>query len=157
MSRRFIPPEVPPVALPPNEKIIWNSHPLNPPMADIANLKVKSAQFKKQNKRRPWCTCSTIWHIVGRKWLRWSIQWWCDEAAVCGYIERKGHSLVQAIWGGSFPTTVALQSAFLGRFRKEKTPSNIRKKLEKLRQRDLLLEVFAHKFMDLYGRLEVNE
>ena len=40
---------------------------------------------------------------------------------------------------GSFPTTVALQSAFLGRFIKEKTP-NIRKKLEKLRQRDLLVE-----------------
>ena len=53
VSRRFIPPEVPPVVLPPNEKIIWNSHPLNPPMADLANLKVKSALFKKQNKRRP--------------------------------------------------------------------------------------------------------
>ena len=51
---------------------------------------------------------------------------------------------------------MALQSAFLGRFIKEKTP-NIRKKLEKLRQRDLLVEDFAHKFMDLYGRLEVNE
>ena len=56
-----------------------------------------------------------------------------------------------------FATTLALQLAFLARFKKEKTPSDIRKKLEKLKQKDLLVEDFAQKFMDLNGRLVVNE
>ena len=56
-----------------------------------------------------------------------------------------------------FVTTLALQLAFLARFRKEKTPSDIRKKMEKLKQKNLLVEDFAHKFMNLNGRLTANE
>ena len=56
-----------------------------------------------------------------------------------------------------FATTAVLQTSFLARFRKWKTPTDILKKMKSMKQKSLLAEDFAHKFLDLNGILAANE
>lgn len=56
-----------------------------------------------------------------------------------------------------FADTQALQTPFLARFRKWKTPTDILKKLKSMKQKRLLVEDFAQKILDLNGRLAANE
>ena len=72
-------------------------------------------------------------------------------------LERKAMNWYKQYGAAHFADTQALQQAFLARFRKEKTPSDIRKKLEKLKQKDLRVEDFAQQFLELNGRLTLNE
>ena len=56
-----------------------------------------------------------------------------------------------------FPDIAALETTFLARFRKEKTPTDIRKKISGMKQKSLLVEDYAQKMLDLAGRLGPNE
>ena len=51
----------------------------------------------------------------------------------------------------------ALKTAFLARFRKEKTSEDVLKKLKELKQKKLGVEDYSQKFINLYNRLAVAQ
>ena len=51
----------------------------------------------------------------------------------------------------------ALKTAFLARFRKEKTPEDVLKKLRGLKQKKLGVEDYSQKFKNLYNRLQAAQ
>ena len=51
----------------------------------------------------------------------------------------------------------ALKTTFLARFRKEKTPEDVLKKLRGLKKKQLGVEDYSQKFKNLYNRLQVAQ
>ena len=56
-----------------------------------------------------------------------------------------------------FPTYDSLKTAFLARFRKEKTPEDVLRKLRELQQKKSRVEDYSQKFRTLYNRLQANQ
>ena len=126
-------------------------------MANVANPKVKFAQFRGKDKEDPdehVAQFDTKWEASGFDVL---YQDDVKKQQFAASLERKAMNWYKQYGAAHFADTQALQQAFLARFRKEKTPSDIRKKLEKLKQKDLRVEDFAQQFLELNGRLTLNE
>ena len=128
----------------------------NPP--NPANLKVKFATFKgKSKKADPDAHVSqfgTKWEASGLGALYGDD---VKKQQFAATLEGKAMNWYTHYGAAHFPDTAALETAFLARFRKEKTPTDILKKIRKMKQKSLLVEDYAQKMLDLAGRLGAND
>ena len=104
----------------------------NPP--NPANLKVKFATFKGKSKKD-----DPDAHVAqfGTKWEASGLAGLYGEDVkkqqFAATLEGKAMNWYQQYGAAHFPDIVALQTAFLSRFRKEKTPNDILKKIKKMK------------------------
>lgn len=72
-------------------------------------------------------------------------------------MEGKAIQWLRGFPANAFPDYNTLKEAFLGRFRKEKTPNELLRKIRKVTQKKLKVEDYAQEFKTIVGRLAPNE
>ena len=125
-----------------------------PPPPPPQNPQVKAAKFKGKSKEDPDCHVGqfdTRWHASGYHNLYGDVVKLQQFAAT---LEGAAMTWYSQFAVGHFGTYDALKIAFLGRFRTEKTPNDLIKKIKKIKQGTMLVEDFAQKFRSLVGRLQ---
>ena len=123
----------------------------------IADLKVKFEKFKGPKKKDPdgyVAEFEAAWQASGLAGVYADAdKMYQFEATFVGpAIQWFSH-----FPAGHFNTFNALKTAFLSRFRKEKTPNDVLKKIKNIKQKKMLVEDYAQKFTQLVNRLEVAE
>ena len=128
------------------------------PMAQPApNPRVKAAKFRGRSKEDVDCHVAqfeTKWQASGYQALH-NDQTKLQQFAAT--LEGKAMSWFSQYGVAHFMTYNALKAAFLQRFRKEKIPTDILKKIKIIRQKNMAVDDFAQKFRVLVERLQGNE
>ena len=118
------------------------------------NPKVRAAQFRGKPKEDPDCHVAQF----NTKWVASGYDALYGDAVkrqqFAATLEGAAMSWYSQFGVGHFPTFVSLRDAFLGRFRKDKTTRDIIKRIEKMKQKGMLVEDYAQKFRSLVDRIE---
>ena len=129
------------------------AQPLPPPQ----NPKVRSARFSGKSKQDPdghVAQFETRWVASGFDGMYGDL---VKKQQFAATLQGTAMNWLSQYGLNHFATYDALKQGLLGRFRKEKTTSDLLRKIKGLRQKDMLVEDYAQKFRSLLARLEVND
>ena len=125
--------------------------------AQIADLKVKFEKFKGPEKKDPDCHVAEFeaaWQASGLGGVYGDADKMHQfEATFRG----KAIEWFSHFTPNHFNAYNDLKAAFLARFRKEKTPNDVLRKIKRIEQKKMLVQDYAQKFTQLVNRLEVAE
>ena len=125
------------------------NNPANPlqihvlPPQPLANPKVKAAKFRGKSKEDPDCHVAqfqTKWEASGYAGMYGDA---VKKSQFAASLEGKAMTWYSQFGRGHFADFDALCNAFLARFRQEKTPNDVLKKLKRIKQGEMLVEDFA--------------
>lgn len=143
--------------LPPRPTARMQQPPPIPVPVQPQNPKVRAAKFRGKPKEDPDCHVAqfqTRWVASGYNAVYGDP---VKQQHFASTFEDKAMKWYSQFGAGHFATFDALKDAFLGRFRSEKTPTDVIKKVKSLKQKSKLVEDYAQQFRTLIERLQGND